>query len=319
MHLWVRADGSAAIGLGHLMRSTALLEAAEEHDLSATLVTVKNPASVRHVRRYGLAHRFTECPADLEWMSAVRAGDLVVVDHYGAEPEELQASRRVGAAVLMIDDFGGSTAADVILRPSPVGIAATDDGGAVLLTGPKYALIRREFRAARASVPHRGAHLLVTMGGSDVAHLTQPLLEAATQSGTFPKVHALLGPEASAVVAPQGTTLIIDPPDVAAVLSVAGAAVSAAGSTTWELLCLGTPTALIVVADNQIPVARTAIDAGAALDLGTAGDCISRLDDLFSALTDPRECARLSLAGRDLVDGDGAHRVLQALAAVASG
>ena len=48
-----------------------------------------------------------------------------------------------------------------------------------------------------------------------------------------------------------------DPADVPAVFDRADAAISAAGSTTWELLCLGIPTAIIPVAENQRLIAKT--------------------------------------------------------------
>ena len=104
-----------------------------------------------------------------------------------------------------------------------------------------------------------------------------------------------------------------DPADPGAVMAGSVAAVSAAGSTVWELLCIGVPTALVVTADNQLGVAGMVVGAGAGVGAGTADDFVERLPAALAVLADPRERRRLAAAGQAMVDGFGADRILDEL------
>ena len=95
-------------------------------------------------------------------------------------------------------------------------------------------------------------------------------------------------------------------------------AVSASGTSTWELLCLGVPAALTWVVDNQIIGYERTVARGLAAGLGH----VTGLDRSSAAaavlrrlLTDPP--VRATLAGRAwaTVDGRGVERVADALLA----
>ena len=83
---------------------------------------------------------------------------------------------------------------------------------------------------------------------------------------------------------------------------------SGAGTTTWELLCLGVPSVLVPLVDNQQPVA----DAIERFDLAEVVRPTASTD-LRAAVTrlagDADRRADLSARGRQLIDGAGARRV----------
>jgi spore coat polysaccharide biosynthesis predicted glycosyltransferase SpsG len=98
---------------------------------------------------------------------------------------------------------------------------------------------------------------------------------------------------------------------MAALTAEADLAIGAGGSSTWERCCLGLPTVLVILADNQRPNAEALEVAGAALTL-EAG--VPRFDDhLRAALRRLREDADLrrtmTRAAADLCDGQGAAQV----------
>jgi len=111
-------------------------------------------------------------------------------------------------------------------------------------------------------------------------------------------------------------------PDIGLVERIAWAdvAISAAGTTAYELACAGVPTVAGIVANNQLPVAAGLARAGAArgFDARSAG-AGERLAAEVAALASPEERARLSVAGPDTVDGYGAARARDALLAAFSG
>ena len=90
-------------------------------------------------------------------------------------------------------------------------------------------------------------------------------------------------------------------------------AISAAGCTVWELCCLSVPTILLILADNQEPIAQSLHKKGIMKNLGW-----------FNQVYEPhiqREVSKLSvdkksrqeMAGKGhlLVDGLGVERVVK--------
>ncbi|HEX3049196.1 MAG TPA: GNAT family N-acetyltransferase, partial [Aggregatilineaceae bacterium] len=97
----------------------------------------------------------------------------------------------------------------------------------------------------------------------------------------------------------------------------ADVAVTASGSTCWELLYMGLPSAVIVLAENQEPIARDLSERGAVINLGWQHDLSD--EQIGAALRDLIEDEarrkRMSETGRALVDGRGAERVIWAMEA----
>jgi spore coat polysaccharide biosynthesis predicted glycosyltransferase SpsG len=91
---------------------------------------------------------------------------------------------------------------------------------------------------------------------------------------------------------------------------------SASGTSTWELLCLGATAGLVCVVDNQVMGYERAVATGAAIDVGVLSDL--KVDPSPAAavlrrlLLDPVERARVAAAGWKLVDGQGRSRVADA-------
>ncbi|MEC7363813.1 MAG: glycosyltransferase [Actinomycetota bacterium] len=100
--------------------------------------------------------------------------------------------------------------------------------------------------------------------------------------------------------------------DMAGVMSRTDVAISAAGSTVWELCCMGIPMLLSAQELNQSGVLRQAAMAGAALpldDLEKAGLHTA----LRSMISDGSLLESMSRAGQGLVDGQGAARVSEVI------
>ena len=93
--------------------------------------------------------------------------------------------------------------------------------------------------------------------------------------------------------------------------------VSASGTSTWELLCLGATAGLVCVVDNQEMGYERAIATGAAVGVGVLSDLkedpAAAAAVLRPLLADPVERARIAEAGWKLVDGQGRARVADAL------
>ncbi|MEJ7766043.1 MAG: GNAT family N-acetyltransferase, partial [Acidimicrobiales bacterium] len=114
-------------------------------------------------------------------------------------------------------------------------------------------------------------------------------------------------PRAEIVTFPPGGGVT----EVAAVLASVDLALSAAGTTTWELLAWGVPSLLVSLADNQDPVLDAVDSAGIALRLPRAGG-----QAVVAATAADRDLRQTMVdKGQRLVDGDGARRVVVAFRA----
>ncbi len=104
--------------------------------------------------------------------------------------------------------------------------------------------------------------------------------------------------------------------DMPTLMNWADVAVSAAGSTCWELACLGVPFGTIVVAQNQEEVAKGLAAAGIAVNFGRARELTSEklAADIASLMANRDQRCMMVEKGRELVDGHGAARVVEAMA-----
>lgn len=303
--LWLRADASSELGLGHVMRMVALGQSARLRGLNPYFVMRHDPVSSDLPARFG----FPSLGLD-RWSSQDLSGHVVVFDGYQFGPgDHLRASER-GAVVAAMDDFGtGRFEVDLLVNqnlPSTLDVALP--AAATVLVGPRYALIRDEFRKHRQQRDGSGSRLLVTLGGTDTEGNTGRVLDAAFGVG-FDEIVLLVGRSGAEGIRPD-VQVVHDPPSVGEVFASVDAAISAAGSTTWELLCCGVPTALIQTEDNQRHIARPVAERGAGLYLG---DHKTLDSDVLHQLAKPGVRQRLSSEALRLVDGRGAERVVDTI------
>jgi spore coat polysaccharide biosynthesis predicted glycosyltransferase SpsG len=93
----------------------------------------------------------------------------------------------------------------------------------------------------------------------------------------------------------------------------ADVAISAGGSTCWEIAYMGLPSIVIVAAENQQGIAEGLAQAGSVLNLGWFQDLTdnSLARELFSLLGDRTTRSALCKSGSELVDGSGAARLIR--------
>ncbi len=193
-------------------------------------------------------------------------------------------------------------------------------GDATLLLGPRYAILRPEFRSLRAALrPRSGAldRVLISFGAIDVGNHSEIAWRAVPAIAREAEIDIVLGGNAphlkritEAIHSDTRNSLHIDTPAMAKLMAVADLAVGAGGTTTWERACLGLPTIVAALADNQHDNVRALAETGAALSISIGDGYAERLMDAVSSLkADPRRLASMSRAAGELVDGKGAERL----------
>lgn len=259
--------------------------------------------------------------------------DRVVVDHYALDAVWEGAACQ-GIPVMAIDDLANRPHRCDILLDQNLGRQASDydrlvPEGAQRFIGPANALLRPEFAATRAGSLARRAglaapmHMMIFMGGMDRDNSTGALLDTLAQHA-WPdgfRLTVVMGRSAPHLEAvktraqsmPVPTDVRVNVRDMASLLAQTDLAIGAAGGSAWERCCLGVPTLLLTLADNQRPAARALKAQGAALLVGDLRDHGWR-DSLvtgFERLSVPGSLQGMSEAAAGITDGTGAERVAE--------
>lgn len=304
--LVIRADANPRIGTGHVMRCLALAQAWCDAGGAATFVCAELPEALEQRLRG-------------EGMEVVRGTEIVEADWVVLDGYQFTVAdqRAVAGRLLVIDDHAHAAeyAADLVLDQnlgaSPADYATT----ARLLLGPRYALLRREFRQGRAHerIIGDGRNVLVTLGGADPDDVTTRVVEAL--QGMNVDARVVVGASNPHDV-PGALRNVTNMPEL---MAWADVAISAAGSTSWELAFFGLPSLVVALAENQRPVAERLDAAGVARTLGWHAEVTPRSirEALASLLADRDARAEMSQRGRALVDGEGASRVVAEMLAPA--
>jgi UDP-2,4-diacetamido-2,4,6-trideoxy-beta-L-altropyranose hydrolase len=336
--LLLRADASAAMGTGHVMRDLALVEVLQERGHACRFAMAETTAALAALlAARGVPLDLLPGPAggkaDLARTLALAAeADAVSLDGY-----HFDAAYRAGLAacarpILAWDDGAPAVPLAATLVVNASSAARPDDyaaraPGATLLLGPAYLPLRREIRALIGTPRPADGHLLLTFGGSDPLSLTAPVLRglAARLDG---RIEAVLGGSvadpgpalAAAGDHPERIRLHRDTPQIGQLMAGARLAISAAGGTLAELAALRTPSLLVAVAANQRAAAQFSAAHGwcVAVDGEKAGAVARIVETGLTLWADPPRLAAMSERAAGLVDGQGPYRLADALKAALS-
>jgi spore coat polysaccharide biosynthesis predicted glycosyltransferase SpsG len=331
LRILVLVDAHPGVGWGHLMRTRALLEAlAGRRFLSVACAGRFSAHEKSLVRSWRYTILGSGGPRLRELQAAVARWrpQICIFDAYRPLERELSLAAASGARIVLFDDQESAGTTPVTLRicATPEARRRSRPRPAVRhLLGPGFLCLRRDIEALRAARRRRAragvgggrgqGRSQVAVGGAAVrgAHALRPAVLVSLGAGAGDETRTLVSRLRARLPWVRfrwvGSGGIREPRKVAAAMAAADAAVSAAGTTAWELAFLGTPAVVWTKVRNQLPIAR-AVEGKAALwcrrgrDLGAA---LARL------LADEGLARRLSRGGRRLVDGRGARRTARAL------
>ena len=262
--------------------------------------------------------------------------DWLVVDHYALEARWEEALAPHYQKLLVLDDLADRAHACDLLLDQNLDRQPGDYAGLVparcqMLVGPIYALLRPEFAALRIESLKRRAgssqkeikQLLITLGGVDLPNATGHVLETL-KACPLPAdccITVVMGATAPALAKvrelagqmPWPTTVLVDVSNMAQHMASSDLAIGAAGSTSWERCCMGLPTLMVVLAENQRPIATALEGAGAAVVINRQSDgqlAIGLKNAIGSLVDNEKLLASLSTAALNITNGCGANLVV---------
>ncbi|MBW2304985.1 MAG: UDP-2,4-diacetamido-2,4,6-trideoxy-beta-L-altropyranose hydrolase [Deltaproteobacteria bacterium] len=345
----IRADGSSKIGGGHLLRCLALAERWRDRGGQVHLVTAEDSrAFFPRIGSEGIAihtlnkvHPHEEdLKKTLEILRVLKDKNQnhqnlwVVLDGYHFDSPYLEAIHEAGYFLLVLDDMCRLPwyPCDLVLNP---GLEVNGDVYTCcpetrVLSGVSYRLLRREFldrRGWKMQVPDVARNLLVTLGAADSHNVTLKVVEVLLGLEVDGlRVKVVIGeanPHRESLVVAlsrRGVSnfeLLGGVSDMASLMAWADLAISGAGGTSWEMAFMGLPNLMIILSENQWPVAEELSRTGCSVLLGQWEDlkAESMSGVIYDVLYDKKKRADMSRAGRALVDGMGADRIVDEMTA----
>lgn len=259
--------------------------------------------------------------------------DWLVVDHYILDARwEKKVATAVGR-IMVIDDLADRKHECALLLDQNLGRVASDydqlvPSDCVQMIGSRFALLRPEFaRFRECSLQRRKdpelKRILISLGGVDQENITCQVLNALTETSLPPdtELDILMGSSAPFLVdvqqlarhLPFRATVSVNVSDMGERMYLSDLSIGAAGSTSWERCCVGLPSIIMVLADNQRSAAHALSEQGIAIVVDSAEMVRDEVNRLLTAGNLPESLVAMSKAGGKTVDGGGCARVSQEL------
>lgn len=354
-NLIVRADASVQIGTGHVMRCLTLADELRGRGAEAIFVCREFDGNLcGYIEEKGyIVHRLpvsnkqehnnlkhaawlgADWQTDARQVEEIIKGldtppDWLVIDHYALDEKWEGYLRPYCKKIMVIDDLADRAHdCNLLLDQNFYENLESRYDGLVpawckKLLGPKYALLRPEFREARENLRKRYGHvkrIMIFFGGSDPTNETTKALEAVRMLNrpdiAVDVVVGALNPHRHVIeqIASDllDCTCHFNMEDMAALMASADLAVGAGGTTVWERCALALPSLVASLAENQEKTVSDMAEFGYLLFLGCS-EAVS-VDSLYHALEillqSPWLLISFARKTQSLVDSRGADRIAQ--------
>ena len=327
-----RCDGGPKLGSGHIMRCLGLAARLRDRGWKTKFAVSKETA---HTITFPGSQQTnivivddTDLPAALGQQIGGHC-EVLVIDHYQRDHSYEGACRDWASRLFAIDDLANRRHECDVLADFTPGRQADAYKDKIpeqcdLYLGPFFAPLRRDFFHRRiegspiSGTGHR-PHLLISLGATDPDNFTCRVLDAIQTTSLEISVTVALGGAAPHLKAVENTlstmngTLLVDTPDMAHEIMAADLVVGAAGTGAWERCCLGRPTLMLIIGDNQRANAAGLSTRGAARLLDGAENDAAVATALIEMLDNPAALETMAAKASRLCDGLGAARLMLAV------
>jgi len=334
-----RADGNSQIGAGHIMRCLSIAEAARELGEESIFITASDDmAPIIKEKSFDniiLNSDYRDMESeDIISILEKYTRPIVVVDSYYVSSKYLEllkafCEKNEGELVYIDDVKKYAYPCNVLINYQIHGLIDEYNNiyGAAkkpnFIIGTKYVPLRKEFLSlAERKVKRQANHIIVTTGGSDPEHLTKELVKLAkTINKTFHFVIGAVNADKSLIEHEAALCININVhvnvTNMSELMQNCDVAISASGSTLYELCATQTPSITFVLAENQISIAEGFSSKGIIYNCGdvrTLGVHVlaeQLMNEALLLCEDYEKRCLLANTMRTVVDGFGANRIIE--------
>ena len=289
----IRADGNAAIGTGHIMRCLSIADAFQRVNEDSLFVVADNSMKQiiedRGYQACVLDTDYKNMQDDLEKtisiIKRVKAKALIVDSYYVTY--DYLSNLKEQVKLVYIDDVASfAYPVDVLINYNIYAdkmnytsiYKAQNTDVPKLVLGTKYVPLRNEFSDAEPiKIQKQVGNVLISTGGSDPIHLAVDLIRAIKSMQfkdgiTYHFVVGAMNQDREELerlsFGMDNVQLHYNVKDMKSLMCSCDIAVSAAGSTLYEICACGVPLITYVLAENQINGAKTFEEKGLAINCG---------------------------------------------------
>ena len=272
------------------------------------------------------AHWIADAEQTIIGLGSIIVGWLII-DHYAIDSRWEKLLRPMCQKLMVIDDLADRLHDCDLLLDQNLGLNVGDYSKlvpkkCVVLVGPYYALLRPEYVSYRKVNNIRKNIVktaLIFFGGNDLHNMTGMTIEALTQPELkFLELDVIIGannPHISTLM-----TQVMDRPltrihqprlHLADLMATSDISIGAGGATTWERMCMGLPSIVICVAENQRTVSEKLSSDGLIKYAGMANtlNYMALAEIISELIASPDRMFSFSVKTQQLVDGLGTFRV----------
>ncbi len=332
MTIIFRSNASSTVGFGHLNRCRALAYALKLKGQSCIMVgpqkKYKNDLDESIFKDWIPNNYWKSTEQDSEMLIKIAKKNhqsFLILDDYRINESYQLNLRKEGLRWLQFDHKENSRPiwADIILNPMP-GIHGDElknivqNKKAELLLGPDYAILRPEFvKVKKNDHTKPNKKILVTFGaGNDyggVIFVLSTLIPLVPSNFKFAVVSGLNNPNNKIInewIENNGTNKVdlhIDPKDLVNIFLSCDIAVTAGGTTTYELDSCGLQFIIISTTRNQIEQSKAWASTGKAMYIGELENVSKK--SLISSFNSIINNKKILNSGKNLNSYEGLHKV----------
>lgn len=340
--VYIRTDGNETIATGHLMRCLTIARALEKREAHPVFM-VSDTTSIsvlrgmmtpqeRNRNAFPVIHLQTDYREPEKELPAVQnilsshAASYLLVDSYFVTPDYLSSLRGFCRVAYIDDRQAFDYPVDLVINYDIIVNTGFYKKAYQIFSGGAYTPLRDQFSLCPYRLWEEVRDVFISTGGTDpyniACRLTRQLLASREWEGVC--FHVLTGPmhvhraELDALAEKNERVILHENvTNMAELMSECDLAVSAAGTTLYELCAIGVPAVSYTMADNQIPGAKAFGQAGL---IPCVGDVRSNPDffritceKMLELAKDPSARRQQSMRMRMAIDGAGADRIAAAL------
>lgn len=330
--LYIRVDMNNVIATGHMMRCLSIADAAKDMGIETTFIVAdEQPLSLLEKRGYPaivLDTKWDDMDSELPVLKAVIEDnniETLLIDSYKVTEKYLSELTAIVQTVY-IDDL------DAFVYPVTGLVCYANYWGKFgykekyketqLFLGPSYTPLRKVYKDCGAKhISEKVNNLLLVSGGTDPYGILDRMLESL-EKDRYESIDVICGAYYARddvlrekYKSYKNVNILKAVPDMEVYIKKADLAITAGGTTLYELCAAGTPALSYSFADNQLDNVRQ-FQKDEIIDY--CGDV--RYDDVISKMTGFLEQYQSSDLRKErsrkmqeLIDGNGARRIVDAL------
>ena len=332
-NLFIRVDSSPEIGIGHMMRCLTLAQELKNNFDKIIFLTQKDSGNfigtiMKNEFEVIFIPTTNNDPNIIKNLITAYSENknFLLIDHYDIGTNFESSLKNIFERIFVIDDLANRKHdCDLLIdqnyyRDLNQRYEKLIQNGTITLLGPKYAIIRPEFRKINKKTIKKNSQIkkiLVSFGGSDPTNECKKVLDAlcSIENSKF-EIVVVAGiynhkfEQLKKLYEKYSNIKIYrHVNDLSRLMLNSDLFIGAGGTTTWERFYMGLPSIVTIISDDQKESIEFLSDMGHVINLGLAKNVTSKtyvqtLQKLNSDLI-----YNMSLHNQKLVDGNGSNRI----------